>query len=215
MNNRSLQGFTLSELLVSLAILGVIAAFSIPKILTSVGESSARAIGREALGMIAESYQALRANNNGNVNRSTTAQALINVMNFSRQEALANGGGTTARILLQSGATIGFIPADNFDPGVLRGSIGFTIDPDGAGTVNGPVTAYLGSDGRTWLAYGNYAAATVAAGLPSPFNAAVVTAATLGYNPVVNTGVTLIPPAPGNNDNTSTTWCDWNAEGVA
>jgi prepilin-type N-terminal cleavage/methylation domain-containing protein len=44
MNNRSLQGFTLSELLVSLAVLGLIAAFAIPKVLTAVGESSSRAM---------------------------------------------------------------------------------------------------------------------------------------------------------------------------
>jgi prepilin-type N-terminal cleavage/methylation domain-containing protein len=198
MNNRSLQGFTLSELLVSLAVLGLIAAFAIPKVLTAVGESSSRAIGREAFGMISEAYQALRANQNGNVSRATTAQDLINQMNYARALTTGNGGTTTASIVLQNGAQIAYVTADNFDSATVRGAIGFTIDPDGAAatSVSGPVTVYLGNDGRIWAANEAYTAGTGTT--VSPFNAQ--------YGLPANSAVTALAPNNTGNANSSTTW---------
>ena len=51
MKNRSLQAFTLAELLVSLSVLGIVAAFAIPKVLLSVSDQSTKAAGREAYAM--------------------------------------------------------------------------------------------------------------------------------------------------------------------
>ncbi len=212
MNNRSLQGFTLSELLVSLAVLGLIAAFAIPKVLTAVGESSSRAIGREAFGMISEAYQVIRSNNNGNVPRATTAQELINTMNYARVGTGGNGqgtatNGTTASIVLQNAAQIAYVPADSFVPGAAgrAGVIGFTIDPDGSDTsgatdtnANGPITVYLGGDGRIWAADDAYQAGATAA--VSPFNANAT------YVTVSETDVTVIAPSSAGNANSSTTW---------
>ena len=212
MNNRSLQGFTLSELLVSLAVLGLIAAFAIPKVLTAVGESSARAIGRETFGMISEAYQAIRANNNGNVPRSTTAQNLIDTMNYARAGTGGNGqgggtNGTTASIVLQNAAQVAFDPADSFVSVTAgtNGVIGFTIDPDGSDTsgaadtnANGPITVYLGGDGRIWAGHTGYQAGT--GGVASPFNANPL------YSSATETGVTLIAPSVAGNSNSSTTW---------
>ncbi|MFN7309998.1 MAG: type II secretion system protein [Vampirovibrionales bacterium] len=199
MNNRSLQGFTLSELLVSLAVLGLIAAFAIPKVLTAVGESSSRAIGREAFGMITESYQALRAKQNGNVSRATTAQNLIDQLNYATTAATGNGTGTTNHIALQNGAVIAYAPSDNFDAGSTRGVIGFTIDPDGiaATSVSGPVTVYLGNDGRIWAANENYATGGTA--VASPFNTSYAVSTT-------TTPVTATAPNTTGNANTATTW---------
>jgi prepilin-type N-terminal cleavage/methylation domain-containing protein len=199
MNNRSLQGFTLSELLVSLAVLGLIAAFAIPKVLTAVGESSARAIGREAFGMISESYQALRANQNGNVSRATDAQDLIDQMNYASTAATGNGTGTSNHVALQNGAVIAYAPGDDFDTANARGVIGFTIDPDGlaATSVSGPVSVYLGSDGRIWAGDEAYTAGT--GSTESPFNT------TYGVGTTA-TPVELIAPNNEGNNNSSTTW---------
>jgi prepilin-type N-terminal cleavage/methylation domain-containing protein len=210
--NHRLQGFTLSELLVSLAVLGLIAAFAIPKVLTAVGESSSRAIGRELLGMISESYQAIRANNNGNVPRATTAQDLINTMNYARVGTGGNGqgagtNGTTASIVLQNAAQVAYIPADSFASVTAgtNGVIGFTLDPDGSDTsgaldtnANGPITVYLGGDGRIWAGHTGYQAGT--GGVASPFNANAL------YSSATETGVTLIAPSVAGNSNSSTTW---------
>lgn len=57
------QGFTLAELLISLAILGMIATFTIPKILSSQQNSSYNAIAKEDASAIAAAYQSYVYNN--------------------------------------------------------------------------------------------------------------------------------------------------------
>jgi prepilin-type N-terminal cleavage/methylation domain-containing protein len=57
------KGFTLSELLVSLAVLGLIAAFAVPKVLTSVGDSSFLANAKECLSVVSAAYDAVKADN--------------------------------------------------------------------------------------------------------------------------------------------------------
>jgi prepilin-type N-terminal cleavage/methylation domain-containing protein len=160
MNNRSLQGFTLSELLVSLAILGLIAAFAIPKVLTAVGEGSSRAIGSELYGMIAESYQAVATANNGNVPRTVTTQNLVARMNVSRIATVTTAvNGEDRLATMPNGGQLGYASTDSFgDTGL--GVVGFWIDPDGAGTLNTPITVYLGADGRIFPALDVYGAGT-------------------------------------------------------
>lgn len=50
MANRTQSGFTLAELLIALTILGVIATFTIPKILTAQQASTYNAIAKETMG---------------------------------------------------------------------------------------------------------------------------------------------------------------------
>lgn len=55
-------GFTLAELLIALAILGVIATFTIPKVLSSQQDSQAKAVAKDIAATISSGYQAYRLN---------------------------------------------------------------------------------------------------------------------------------------------------------
>jgi prepilin-type N-terminal cleavage/methylation domain-containing protein len=57
------QGFTLTELLIALGILGVIAAFTIPKVLPKGQGSSHKAVVKEAVAMMQGAYAAYQLNN--------------------------------------------------------------------------------------------------------------------------------------------------------
>lgn len=56
-------GFTLAELLISLAILGVIATFTIPKIITAQQANTYNSMAKEAAGTISDAYQTFKLNN--------------------------------------------------------------------------------------------------------------------------------------------------------
>src|SRR5690242_1607108 len=51
------NAFTLAELLISLAILGVVATFTIPKVLNSQQNLKHKAIAKEAIASIVQAYQ--------------------------------------------------------------------------------------------------------------------------------------------------------------
>jgi prepilin-type N-terminal cleavage/methylation domain-containing protein len=209
MNNRSTLGFTLSELLVSLAVLGLIAAFAIPKVLSSVADSSTKAIGKEAISVISAAYDSLKADNSGFVARSTTIAQLVARMNAERNVLAANyaangvaaQANSTNALKLQSGGIIYYNNTDTFARnGAAEGTMAFRIDPDGTGNF-GPVSVYLGFDGRLWVANELY---TAGAGTQvSPFNGTYNIAA----EPVGAFGTT--PVVPANAIGTDTTWFEW------
>lgn len=59
---KNAQGFTLTELLIALVLLGVIAAFSIPKILLAVGEQKKTAILKESVMALEDAFYTLKLN---------------------------------------------------------------------------------------------------------------------------------------------------------
>ena len=83
-SSHAAKGFTLSELLVSLAILGLISAFAIPKVLSAVGDGATKAIIKEAFSTISEAYQSVKLDNNGAFTNLTIVQAgkLLQKVNF-------------------------------------------------------------------------------------------------------------------------------------
>ena len=73
-------GFTLAELLIALAILGVIATFTIPKVITAQQNRQANSIAKEAASMIAAAYQ--QALLSGTWTTNTASSALSQYMNY-------------------------------------------------------------------------------------------------------------------------------------
>ncbi len=79
-HKRALAGFTLAELLICVAILGVIATFIIPKIMAGQQASNYNAAAHEVAGIIAAVYQKMKTE--GLVSANTAPVDLIPYMNY-------------------------------------------------------------------------------------------------------------------------------------
>lgn len=171
------SAFTLAELLISLAILGVIATFTIPKILTSQQNGQYSAKAKETAAMIAGAYQMYKSRYTPTLN--TSAGDLTPFMNYVAvdststidlfQEATTRActGGYECVRLHNGGmllwATAGFMGTASTN------AVYFYFDPDGQvtdGTTNGPgksVVFWLYYNGRV-TSYSNLSAGTVYGG---------------------------------------------------
>ena len=140
--------FTLAELLIALTLLGIIATFTIPKILESQEGAKSRAIVKEVAGTIAQAYQQYRLTNQPTA--TTTPAVLIPYINYikedtsslvdfsnpsqqSRNCALAN----PHCYLLANGAIIYYFDTMNFDGTGDLNTIEIIVDPDGQYDGNG------------------------------------------------------------------------------
>lgn len=154
------KGFTLAELLIALAILGVIATFTIPKVLSSSSSSQNTAIAKEAASIVSGSFAAFDLE--GDVSATTTAAQLTPFINYVRvdtsntnQSGLAeNCVAATPCLMLHNGGTLQYVAAGNFNADA-NGSITsgtdailFNVDPDSDSASAGPVTFVLFSNGR-------------------------------------------------------------------
>jgi prepilin-type N-terminal cleavage/methylation domain-containing protein len=75
------QGFTLAELLIALAILGVIATFTIPKVLTAQQNQQKIAASKEVIAMLSGVYQQYTSANG--YSASTSMNAMTPYMNYA------------------------------------------------------------------------------------------------------------------------------------
>lgn len=143
-------GFTLAELLIALAILGVIATFSIPKLIYSSQNSQYNAIAKETASALSGAYQMYQLNNQ--VTASTKISDLTPYLNYvSVDTAGANiiddsqGLGTITCnstnicLRLHNGAVLLYYSTMAFGGTSSTNAIWFNLDPDGKVTdgVNG------------------------------------------------------------------------------
>lgn len=129
MFNRSPRGFTLAELLISLAILGVIATFAIPKVLSSQQDGQRVALVRETFAALSEAtYLGILSGELSDANEITYYQQKLNAVRICT-DAQAEGcwtgtdntanTATAAALVLPSGVAITDIENNNTDHEVM------------------------------------------------------------------------------------------------
>lgn len=148
MTLRPHSGFTLAELLIALAILGVIATFTIPKVLSSQQDSRYKAIAKEVAGMVSGAYQAYQYDTT--VQTSTGFKHLTPYMNYVRLDSVTKidddygssgtdscGAANRRCLMLHNGAALYYKTNESFGGTQSTSVIWFRVDPDGKVTSDG------------------------------------------------------------------------------
>ncbi len=86
MKNGSSSGFTLAELLIALAILGVIATFTIPKILSAQQNAKSNSAAKQVAGAISAAYDRYKNELGSAVPTTATAEVLKGYINYVAQD---------------------------------------------------------------------------------------------------------------------------------
>jgi prepilin-type N-terminal cleavage/methylation domain-containing protein len=139
------KGFTLAELLICLLILGEIATFTIPKIISAQQNKTFNAIAKEAAGTISAAYQLYQTSNT--VSASTGSSSLTPYLNYISIQTTGNIDGdpgtptlacdaTNICLKLHNGSIIRLILNNIFGGTQTTRYIFVTVDPDGRYTGN-------------------------------------------------------------------------------
>ncbi len=151
-----LAGFTLAELLISLAILGVIATFTIPKILSAQQNAADSAKAKEAMATISAAYQAYQQDNT--VTASTTSASLIPYLNYVARDTsgylddIPNNStyncNSVICLKLHNGSMLAMRTSENFNGTGSNNGWWFLLDPDGAPSNRASIAFVLYYNGR-------------------------------------------------------------------
>jgi len=149
------KGFTLAELLIALAILGVIATFTIPKIITSQANSKNNAVTKEIVATVSAAYQQyIQANG---ASGSIGMAALTQYMNYVKTDSTTTidaayncGGSGKACLVFHSGAYLFYNPGSYFNGTNTTNAVVFGVDPTGAVDDTLAVLFLLTSRGRVF-----------------------------------------------------------------
>ena len=169
------SGFTLAELLISLAILGVIATFTIPKILNSSASGQNAAVAKEVASMVSGAFSVYSLNNT--LASSTTAGALTQYMNYVSQDTSSTYTGlpactaTASHIMclkLHNGGVLQYDDRNTFGGTTSTDALLFNVDPDGSGSAGG----------ATFVLYYNGRLTTRGVGAPGGTGGTAITAIT-------------------------------------
>ncbi len=149
------SGFTLAELLIALAILGVIATFTIPKILTSQQNAENAAKTKEAIATVSGAYQL--AQSAGTVSSATKSADLTPYINYVSVDAASTIDGTATATVscatrtclrLHNGGTLGLLNNESFSGTGTTNGVWFVFDPDGTANSSKGVGFFLFYNGR-------------------------------------------------------------------
>lgn len=151
-------GFTLAELLIALAILGVIATFTIPKILSNQQNSQHNAIALEAAGLLSEGFQAYKLNGN-TIASGTGFSAILPYINYIRRDTVTlvdDVGAMTqtcsdanARCyVLANGAVIWWWDWLSFGGTTPLNAVYLHVDPDGRASSAKAINFFVYTDGK-------------------------------------------------------------------
>ena len=135
------NGFTLAELLIALAILGVIATFAIPKVLNSQQDGKLNAIGKETAAALSEAYQVYRLNST--VTTATVFGDMTQYLNYVAVDSTtamtnwscSDGGWRSPCLILHNGGAItwGVGGFQEFGGTAVNNAVWVDLDPDGTG----------------------------------------------------------------------------------
>jgi prepilin-type N-terminal cleavage/methylation domain-containing protein len=160
---RHLTGFTLAELLIALSILGLIATFTIPKVLVAQQDMTYRANAKDVAAAISAAYDRLRLE--GQLSPDTKINDLTPFLNYvSVYTGIMDDTYTDTNIncsnavfaclKLHNGGTIAYRKDAAFGGTATTNALPIHFDPDGKvtdGTTNGPgksVSFFLYYNGR-------------------------------------------------------------------
>lgn len=144
MNAPESKGFALAELLICLAILGLIAVFSIPKLLQAQQNKTYQSIAKESIGTITTALMTHQMA--GSLNTGTLGRDLTQAMNYvsvattgTIDDKPADTVTLTCKaaapcVKLHNGSIIQPMEAQSFGGTSSLHFISFTIDPDGVTT---------------------------------------------------------------------------------
>ncbi|MBY0449455.1 MAG: type II secretion system GspH family protein [Cyanobacteria bacterium] len=119
------SAFTLAELLISLAVLGVISVFVIPKILNANEDKKRSAIAKEVAATIAGAYQNYRLRNTPLA--STTLSDLLPFINYVSADT---SSGISTEVTMHSGALLDFTTVSSFGGVSKNDSLYFKVKLD-------------------------------------------------------------------------------------
>lgn len=155
-------GFTLAELLIALAIIGEIATFTIPKIISTTQRKEYNLKAKEASAMVAAAYHNYKMANRVDALTFTLMDLTpyFNYVNIESGNLIDREQGNTTFTCgapymcfkLHNGGVLQFYTLNCFQQSNTTNSIVFSFDPDGTtdGTTNGPgkgIQFYLYYDG--------------------------------------------------------------------
>lgn len=165
-------GYTLAELLVTLVILGTIATFTIPKVLTAQATIRSNAMAKEAISIISGAYEAYQFSQgySGTLPDLLKSSDLKAYINFAYEQPsnsidyypsatnLPCGTASSVCLKLHNGGVLYYHPLDAFCPGAINTAVKYVFDPDGSysnSTADGPSKAvvfwlYRNGKIRTW-----------------------------------------------------------------
>ncbi len=134
---KSFKGFTLAELLISLLILGEIATFTIPKVLSSQQNGTRKAAAKEAIAMVAAAYSTYQLTNGASASsRFADITPYMNYVKLDTSGTAFNGTWTcdnSVRCLrLHSGATLIYWDFETFSGTSTTNVVYYIFDPGGA-----------------------------------------------------------------------------------
>jgi len=145
---RSSCGFTLAELLLALVILGLIATFTIPKVLTAQQSTQWKSMGKETVGMFSGALDAYRQANGG-LQSTTVFTDLTPYMNYVRRQTSANiddaqgdpdlncNAASRVCLVLHNGGVLSGTNTEAFGGTTTTNAIKAHFDPDGKVTDGG------------------------------------------------------------------------------
>ena len=158
-NKITLMGFTLAELLIALAILGVIATFTIPKNLDSGNDNKKNAIAKEMIAAMSGAYQAYKLENS--VSASTRQSDLTPYLNYVSITTIGIDGacsappftancntGSSTCFTFHKGAVIRLYDNQSFNGTGITNALEFRIDVDGAMNSERSIQTHLYYNGR-------------------------------------------------------------------